>query len=280
MLHEVIHLKDHYPFLGENNCDPTLTTYLLDMNPEIKRKDKLLPAILVCPGGGYSYVSPREAEPMAMKFLPYGFHIFVLTYSVAPNHFPTQIREAAAAMEMIYANAEQWGVDTNRIAIMGFSAGGHLAGHYTNSYDIPEVREVFPESKPVSACVLTYPVVTADSRYYHGGSIRNVSGHQQPTAEDEDKFSLNKLVTPRTPPTFLWHTAEDQLVPVMNSLLYAQALAENKVSFALRVYPHGAHGLATADDQTCTNLHPLAADAHAWIADAAKWLKDTLTVKV
>ncbi|MBE6975937.1 MAG: alpha/beta hydrolase [Ruminococcaceae bacterium] len=276
MIHEIIHLKAHFPVLGEHNCDPTLTVYAQDMDPQINRKDKLLPAILVCPGGGYRYVSPREAEPMAMKFMPWGFHVFVLTYSVAPNHFPTQIREVAAAMELIHANAEKWGVDTNRIAIMGFSAGGHLACHYSNCFDCPEVREVFPDSKPVNACVLTYPVITADPRYHHGDSIRCVSGHSEPTAEDVEYFSLNNRVTPRTPPTFLWHTAADELVPVMNSLLYAQALAENKVSFALRIYPHGAHGLATADDQTCTTLKPPASEAHAWIADAAKWLKSTI----
>lgn len=276
MLHKIIHMKDQFPILGENGCDPTLTVYAQDMDPEINRKEKLLPAILVCPGGGYKYVSPREAEPMAMKFLPWGFHVFVLTYSVAPNHFPTQIREVAAAMELIHANAEAWGVDVGRIAIMGFSAGGHLACHYSNCYDCPEVREIFPDSKGVNACVLTYPVITADPKYYHGGSIRNVSGHSEITAEDMEYFSLNNRVTPRTPPTFLWHTAADQLVPVMNSLLYAQALAENKVSFAMRIYPHGAHGLATADDQTCTTLQPPATEANAWIADAAQWLKNTL----
>jgi acetyl esterase/lipase len=135
---------------------------------------------------------------------------------------------------------------------------------------------VLPESKPVNACVLTYPVISADPKYYHGGSIRNVSGHEEPTAEDTEYFSLNNRVTPNTPPTFLWHTAADQLVPVMNSLLYAQALAENNVSFALRIYPHGRHGLATADDLTCANLEYPVTDANAWITDAAKWLKDTM----
>ena len=276
MIYEVIHMKDHFPFLGENDCDPTLTVYSQSMHPEIVRTDKLLPAILVCPGGGYSYVSQREAEPMAVKFLAWGFHVFVLTYSVAPHHFPTQIRQVAAAMELIHSNAQRLGVDKNRIAIMGFSAGGHLACHYSNCYDCPEVREVLPESKPVNACVLTYPVISADPKYYHGGSIRNVSGHEEPTAEDAEYFSLNNRVTPNTPPTFLWHTAADQLVPVMNSLLYAQALAENNVSFALRIYPHGRHGLATADDLTCANLEYPVTDANAWITDAAKWLKDTM----
>ena len=276
MIYEVIHMKDHFPFLGENDCDPTLTVYSQSMHPEIVRTDKLLPAILVCPGGGYRFVSQREAEPMAVKFLAWGFHVFVLTYSVAPHHFPTQIRQVAAAMELIHSNAQRLGVDINRIAIMGFSAGGHLACHYSNCYDCPEVREVLPESKPVNACVLTYPVISADPKYYHGGSIRNVSGHEEPTAEDTEYFSLNNRVTPNTPPTFLWHTAADQLVPVMNSLLYAQALAENKVSFALRIYPHGSHGLATADDLTCANLEYPVTDANAWITDAAKWLKDTM----
>ena len=276
MIHEVIHMKEQYAFLGENGCDPTLTVYAQDMNPEINRKDKLLPAILVCPGGGYSFVSAREAEPMAMKFLPWGFHVFVLTYSVAPNHFPTQIREAAAAMEIIHANAEKWGVDTNRIAIMGFSAGGHLACHYSNCYDIPEVRAVFPESKPVQAAVLSYPVITADPAHRHKGSFVNLSGHDEPTEEDIEKFSLQNRVTANTPPTFLWHTRTDQTVPVMNTLLYAQALASAGVAFAVHIYPAGAHGLATVDGLTNDTLALGTAHAADWLDAAKKWLAITL----
>ena len=118
MLHKTISLKEVYPFLGEENRDPKLTLYLHEHNPQDTWKKEKLPCILVCPGGGYSSVSPREAEPIVLNFLPKGFQVFVLTYSVAPNRYPTQLREVAAAMEVIYANAEAWGCDTDRKSVV------------------------------------------------------------------------------------------------------------------------------------------------------------------
>lgn len=276
MNHDVIHLKDIYPFLGEQDCDPTLTTYLLSNHPDMNRQEPNRPALLICPGGGYRFVSPREAEPIAMNFLLDGYNVFVLTYSVAPHTFPTAIREVAAAMEVIHANAEAWNTDVNRVAIMGFSAGGHLACHYSNCFDCPEVRQVFPESKPVQAAVLCYPVITGDPAYRHKGSFVNLSGHDEPTQEDIDRFSLNKHVSEKTPPTFLWHTRTDQLVPIMNTLLYAQALAEQGTPFAVHIYPFGSHGLATVDDQTNAGLKPGSTLAKDWMQQARKWLKFTL----
>ena len=273
---EVIHLKAHFSFLGENDCDPTLTTYLPYNMTEMKRQDQKRPSILICPGGGYHDVSQREGEAIALNLLPKGYNVFVLTYSVKPHEFPTQLREVAAAMELIHANADEWNTDKNRIAIMGFSAGGHLAGHYSNCYDIPEVREVFPDSKPVQASILCYPVITADARYWHAGSFKNLSGHEEVTQEDVEKFSLERRVTENAPPAFLWHTRTDNAVPVMNSLLYAQALAEHGVPFALHIYPAGKHGLATVDDQTNGALEPEVAHAHDWLDALMKWLKITL----
>jgi acetyl esterase/lipase len=272
MLHEIIHLADRFSQLAQNGCDPQLTVYLPDNMTNMGRSDQKHPCLLICPGGGYRGVSQREGEPIAFHFLPQGYNVFILWYSVSPNRFPTQLREVAAAMELIYENAEEWQCDTEKIAIMGFSAGGHLAAHYSNAYNWPEVREMFPESKPVNASLLCYPVITADPKHAHLGSFRNLLGKEELTEEEQLRFSCDQMVTDQTPPTFLWHTRQDQAVPVMNTLLYGQALAEHNVPFAAYIYPEGVHGLATVDSVTNDELSPASMQAKDWLNAAQKWL--------
>jgi acetyl esterase/lipase len=179
-------------------------------------------------------------------------------------------------MDMIHANAEAWHIDTDRIGIMGFSAGGHLAGHYANRYDCPEVRAIFPDSKAVKVSILCYPVITADANHCHLGTIQNVTGHKIITDEDVENFSLERLVTSKTPPAFLWHTAEDDVVPVSNSILYAQALAKLNIPFDLHIYTHGRHGLSTVDDITCDDLDCKAQLSAQWLPTLKQWLEAML----
>ena len=276
MTHEIIHLKDHFPFLGENGNDPVLVTYIPAFPVEMGWDDRKHPAVILCPGGAYAYVGPREGEPVALKLLAMGYSVFVLDYSVAPSHFPTQLREVAAVMELIYSNCDVWQIDTNRIGIMGFSAGGHLAGHYSTCYNIPEVREVFPDSKAVNASILCYPVISADPRYTHTDSIMKLTGCTEITNEIIEKFSLDRHVSAQTPPTYLWHTAADDVVPAQNSLMYAKALAEHGVPFSLHIYPHGVHGLSTADEASNEPLEENVAPAAHWLDHLKDWLKITL----
>lgn len=276
MLHETFHLKEHYQALANISNDPTLTTYLPYNLAEMGWQDTMYPAVLICPGGGYSWCSQREDEPIALKLLSWGYRVFILNYSCVPCHFPVQLCEVAAAMDLICANADRWHVDVDRIAIMGFSAGGHLAGHYSNRYNCPEVRSLFPASKAVKASILCYPVITADPAHRHEGTIQNVSGHTQITQEDIATLSLEQLVTENTPPTFLWHTAEDDVVPVTNSILYAKALSQHKIPFDLHIYTHGRHGLSTVDCLTCEPLDSRSQLAGQWLPALKEWLKITL----
>lgn len=277
MRYEKLHLKDRFSFLDKTGCDPVLELYLPYNMTEMNRQDQKRPCMVVCPGGGYGMVSQREAEPIALHLLPEGFNVFVLTYSVAPHRFPNQLLQVAAVIELIYENAEQWNCDTDKIAIMGFSAGGHLAAHYSVCYDCEAVRKVFPDSKPVNASVLCYPVITADPAYSHRlASFKNLLGYNPQIQEEVTFFSCEKQVSEKTPPAFLWHTAADACVPVNHSLLYAQALAQNGVPFELHIYPQGQHGLATVDEQTCDDLPENLTHIRNWLESLKIWLKQTL----
>lgn len=273
MIHKTLELKNYFDFLGVSSDNPTLDIYLPFNMTEMNRQDWKRPCLLICPGGGYGMCSQRESEVIGLHFLPEGFNVFVLTYSVAPNRFPTQIREVAAAMELIYANAQEWNCDTEKIAIMGFSAGGHLAAHYSTMFDCKEVREVFPESKSVNASVLCYPVISGDFSFTHQGSILNLLGRAPENKAEEDYFSCERNVKSSTPPAFIWHTAEDGCVPVKNSLVYASALAENNVPVELHIYPFGGHGLSTCDKHTIDDVTNIIAYDSAWLDSVKKWFR-------
>ena len=268
-----IHLKDYFSFLGENGCDPTLTTYIQYNMTEMKQENRKRPTLLICPGGGYGMCSQREAEPIAMAFLPLGMNAFVLDYSVAPNKFPTQITEVAAAMELLYQKQDEWHVDTEKITIIGFSAGGHLAAHYSTSFDIPEVREFFPQSKAVNGSILSYPVIIADKGLCHEGSFQNLTGQYPLDEEIFNRFSLDNCVSDKTPPAFIWHTAADACVPVESALRYAAAMSKYKRPFELHIYPHGGHGGSTFDKQTLNEVSDITKYNSRWVDEAGKWLK-------
>ncbi len=271
MIIKKFNLKEIFPELGESSGAPRLDAYLPD--EVMNRVDFKRPSMLICPGGGYSMCSPREAEPIGLHFLSEGFNVFVLWYTCAPAKFPTQIREVAAAMELIYQNADEWKCDISKISIMGFSAGGHLAGHYSTSFDCPEVREVFSESKAPNGSVLCYPVLSAVEGKCHAGSFKNLVGHHPLTEDEMKRFSLENCVKENTPPAFLWHTAADGVVPVYSSLAYANALSEHKIPFELRVFPYGQHGVATCDEQTLDDSKLCYSYDKAWIKEALGWLK-------
>ncbi len=271
MIIKKINLKDKFSFIGKEGANPYLDVYLPD--DSLNRADFKRPCLLICPGGGYGFCTPREGEPIALNFIPEGFNTFVLYYTCAPSRFPTQITEVAAAMELIYINAHEWHCDTEKITIIGFSAGGHLATHYSTSFDCEEIREKFPKSKAPNGSILCYPVISSEQGKCHSGTFKNLIGHYPLSQEETQKFSLENCVSDNTPPAFIWHTVEDNTVPVYSSLAYANALAEHKIPFELRIFPKGGHGLSTCDMQTIDKDADCLMYNHRWISEAKIWLK-------
>ncbi|MBO5278991.1 MAG: alpha/beta hydrolase [Lachnospiraceae bacterium] len=257
------------------NCHPYLNTYVLDNYPTINA-DRVRPAVLICPGGGYEHTSDREAEAIAIQMNAMGFQAFVLYYTCAPAAvFPRPQLEAAKAMMMIRENAEKWHVDPNKVIIMGFSAGGHLAasvGAFYNKEFLYGPLHTTPEMIRPSGQVLCYPVITS-GEFAHRGSFRALLGERE--EELKDFVSLENQVTADTPPAFIWHTYEDGSVPVENSLFYASAMRRAKVPFELHIYPRGGHGLALANQETkSARGNEIVPEVQNWIELAGTWIKN------
>lgn len=224
-------------------------------------------AVIVCPGGGYGMRADHEGMPIAEKFRDAGMHAFVLQYRVAPERHPAPIQDASRAIRIVRSRAAEWGIDPNKIAILGFSAGGHLTastGILAGQPCTMEGDSLDSVSSRPDAMIPCYPVITPDPACGHVGSFYNLFG-DNPDAEKLRLMSLDKHVTAQTPPTFLWHTAADKGVPVQNSLVLATALAAHGVPFALHVFPDGPHGIGLAE------AFPQAA---AWMPLCITWLRD------
>ena len=265
--------------LGEEynlGTNATLTAYLPQNLKEMGWENDLRPAVVLCPGGGYRMVSEREAEPVALKLLTLKLNVFILNYSVAPARYPTQLLEVAAAFDIITKNAKNWHTDKNNIGVMGFSAGGHLAAHYSNRFDIEEIKKVVKNPKQPDFCVLGYPVISADPAVCHLGSFKNLLGIEDVNKEIVENYSCDRMVNENTPKTFIFTTCTDATVPAVNSMLYSTALAKNNIPYCLHIYPYGRHGLATADEISCGEKHltsPAVYRVADWIEEFKHWVR-------
>lgn len=225
--------------IGQNK--PNITPYLID-------KNTILPAVIVCPGGGYTCKAPHEGEPIAKWLNTIGVNAFVLDYRVAPYMHPYPMLDVQRAIRYVRYNCKEFNIDPNRIGILGFSAGGHLAGTAAVHFDFgKEDGDVIDKvSCRPDMAILCYPVITT-GKYTHQGSVDNLLG-ENPSQELLDYMSIEKQVKENTPPMFLWHTAEDVTVPMENSLLLSTALKEKGIEFELHIFPKGRHGLGLQDE--------------------------------
>lgn len=240
-----------------------LTVYLrasLDAMPSVKQR----PLVLVVPGGGYNHVSPREGDPVALQFAAAGYHTAVLTYSVGEGVWNYQpLRQLNEALGLLRQRAGEWNILPDKIAVCGFSAGGHLALS-SAVLDLPgEAAQQRPD-----AVILGYPVITA-GEFAHRGSFAQLAGSDDPAAQQA--FTLENKVTPRTPPVFVWHTMEDKTVPVENTLLLLSALRRARVPCEAHLFEKGAHGTSISTAEVD------AADPHRarWVQLCLEWLGET-----
>lgn len=257
--------------LGSGTNDvPTVTPYLPDPAKATGA------AIVVCPGGGYGGLAQHEGNDYALFLNREGIACFVLKYRLGSHGYrhPVMLQDAARAVRWVRANAAAYNLDVKRVGIMGSSAGGHLTSTLMTHFDLGNAQAADPvdrlSSRP-DLGILCYPVITMES-FGHAGSRRNLLG-EFPSAEQIQLLSNEKQVSPGTPPAFIWHTYEDQAVPVRNALEFASALERHGVPFDLHIYKQGRHGIGLAAKP------PEFENPHPWAKDLVFWLKAQSFVK-
>lgn len=206
--------------------------------------------VLVVPGGGYGMRAQHEAAPIAERFRESGFHAFVLQYRVAPSRFPAPQEDIFTAIRILRSMSKELKLVPDQIAVCGFSAGGHLAASAGTLAD----ELGFSDARP-DAMILAYPVINLYESFAHINTGKNLLGETCSEATAK-KYSLENRVDDKTPPAFLWHTADDEVVPVKNSLIFFEALRKYGIRSELHVFPHGPHGLGLAPEDPLVAIWP------------------------
>ena len=223
-------------------------------------------AVIICPGGGYMHLADHEGRPVAEWLNTLGITAFVLKYRIGPKyHHPAPLQDAARAVRLVRSRAAEWKIDPKKIGVLGFSAGGHVASTIGTHFDAGQANATDPidrvSSRP-DLLVLIYPVVTM-GELTHAGSKKQLIG-ETPSAEMVKLLSNEEQVTKDTPPTFLLHTANDSVVPVENSIHFAEALRKVGVPFEMHIYERGRHGFGLGGDDPILST---------WPARCADWLR-------
>ena len=265
-------------YFYEGNKDVYLDVNIIEEHSEYSIKKR--PMMLICPGGSYYLCSAREADPISRAYLAEGYNTAILYYTAKEkfdelydheNDVAKPHLEVARAICTIRDNAEKWNVDPEQIVVIGFSAGGHLAGCASILWNDERLVKALgrPEgyNKP-NATIMCYPVVTSGDKA-HKTSFRYQFGEDE-THPNWERYSLEKHVTPDTPPTFIFHTSNDDCVPVFNSIYLANALAEAKVPFELHIFPEGIHGMSTGKREVLKEKYTYNG---RWVEWSIRWLE-------
>lgn len=236
-------------------------------------------AAIVLHGGGYEMRSFGESEPVALELLRAGMQAFVLEYSLAPARWPQQLLELAATVAYIRENANDLRVDAGKITVYGFSAGAHLAGCLANHWHNEKLLSplgLSPESCRPDALVLAYPPVThmPPDRPFDYDTAKGVRALGFDPAGDCSVVTLDKNVSGKNPPAFIWHTFEDDMVPVEDSLSYARALRAAGVPFELHVYEKGPHAMGTCTAESAWREDGINPHAATWLPLSIEWLSE------
>ncbi|MCI7233697.1 MAG: alpha/beta hydrolase [Oscillospiraceae bacterium] len=278
MRYEKIFLEDHFPNLPKAKKKTQVTLYIPDVWKEVD-ENQTFPCTVICPGGSYWWCSEREAEPVALRMLGNGIAAAVVNYACEYQHYPLQLLEILAAITYIRRNSKSLHIDPEKIAVMGFSAGGHAACtaglFWQEKLAEDALRIVHGEDKP-NGMILCYSVITS-GEFTHEGSMKCLLG-DDPDAELVAKMSLENQVTENAPKAFIWHTSEDGLVPVENSLLIATALHKKGIDVEMHIYPRGGHGLSLCDETVTKRdgLDDAAKYCSDWVTHCIKWIKEIL----
>lgn len=263
-------VKDFYP---EIDGIGFVQAYVHEPNAELPRTG--YPSVVVIPGGSYWCTSERESEPVAMHFYAEGYNVFVLRYTTTftsgNEHKPTGItpypicyKEAGAVIDLIRNKGEEWYSD-GRVAVVGFSAGGHLTATVSTRYNDDVVSDGVRNCKP-DATILVYPVISA-GECAHRPSFELLTGDT--SLERHEIESAENYVHEGMSPVYICHTVSDELVSVQNTLIFASRLAKCGVDFECHVFPYGSHGFSTAHSLVNTPFEGL----HDWVAEALHFLK-------
>ena len=283
---EKINISSIYPQIEDHGA--CFTTFFTEKNKEINFGKR--PAIVIFPGGGYWFTSAREAEPIALTFAAKGFQAIIVDYSTKDTakdaNFPQQLLEGFSAIDYLRKHADELDIDPTKISVIGFSAGGHMAGMMGTRYGEKVVCDTFkvtPDEVRPDAMILSYPVLTS-GKYGHRGCFTCLIG--EAAAADESMFKkidIIENVTENTPPAFIWTSFTDDCVPAQNSLMMATKMLEKGVKCELHMFREVWHGASLADHTIISNPESVSWSdgynrphvAH-WVKLCLEWLDEEL----